>query len=201
MNFENSFLPVLPKDEEATLIKLVDTDKTARDKLIEHNLRLVAHVVKKYHNYKDISGDLIGIGTIGLIKAVENFNEEKNTRLATYAARCIDNEILMFLRHTKKYQNDVSIQEPIGTDSEGNEIKIEDKLAYEGYSIEEEVQNKVYKKIINDLVEEKLKGRERTIIEYRYGLGGRKELTQREISEKLGISRSYVSAIGVDLPL
>ena len=192
MNFENSFLPVLPKDEEANLIKIANSDKKARDKLIEHNLRLVAHIVKKYHNYKDISGDLIGIGTIGLIKAVENFNDEKNTRLATYAARCIDNEILMFLRHTKKYQNDISIQEPIGTDSEGNEIKIEDKLAHEGYSIEEEVQNKVYRKIINDLVEEKLKGREKLIIEYRYGLGGQKELTQREISERLGISRSYV---------
>jgi RNA polymerase sporulation-specific sigma factor len=196
---ENSFLPILTKEEEAELIANINTDETARKKLIEHNLRLVAHIVKKYQNHKNISQDLISIGTIGLIKGVNSYKPDKNTRLATYAARCIENEILMFLRQAKKYQNDISMQETLGTDSEGNEVKIEDKLALEGYSIEEEVHKEMKLKSLLEAIDKVLHGREKEIVQLRYGLLGKEEMTQREIAHLLGISRSYVSKISMNL--
>jgi len=197
---ENAFLPILTKEEEQQLISQIDEDENARNKLIEHNLRLVAHIVKKYHNHRHITGDLIGIGTIGLIKGINSYKADKNTRLATYAARCIENEILMTLRKMKKYQNDISMQETLGTDAEGNEIKVEDKLASEGYSIEDEVHTSMHNKLLLNAIERVLHGREKQIIELRYGLYGKEELTQREIANLLGISRSYVSRIAIDLP-
>ena len=196
---ENSFLPILTKEEESKLIANIDTDETARKKLIEHNLRLVAHIVKKYHNHKNIAQDLISIGTIGLIKGVNSYKPNKNTKLATYAARCIENEILMFLRQAKKYQNDISMQETLGTDAEGNKVRIEDKLALEGYSIEEEVHMKIYRKSLLAAIDKVLHDREKEIIQLRYGLLGKEEMTQKEIAKLLGISRSYVSKLSIDL--
>ena len=168
-------------------------DKDARSKLIEHNLRLVAHIVKKYDS-KDYTDDLISIGTIGLIKGIDSFKGSKNTRLTTYAARCIENEILMYFRNNKKRSKDISLNESIGFDKEGNEITILDILKtpdpdYIGNMDKESNINSLmkYLDVLND--------REKTIITYRYGLFNTDEITQKEISKKLGISRSYVSRI------
>lgn len=189
-----SFPPPLSSKREAELLALKEQgDETAKNELIEHNLRLVAHVVKKYYTADD-QDDLISIGTIGLIKAVNTFKADKKIRLATYAARCIENEILMHFRNNKKYAQDVYISDPIDTDKNGNTLTLIDIIADEG-NIEDEIDTKIKVQKLRVILNGTLDERELQIINMRYGLGGQKELTQREIAKKLGISRSYVSRI------
>lgn len=191
----NSFPDPLSKELEDEYIKKAKLgDKDARSKLIEHNLRLVAHIVKKYDNSKEDSDDLISIGTIGLIKGVDSFSGSKNTKLNTYVARCIENEILMYFRNNKKRSKDISINESVGYDKEGNEITILDILktpapdfALDIYKENNITDLKKYLDVLND--------REKEIIIYRYGLYDNDEITQKEIAKKLNISRSYVSRI------
>lgn len=190
----NSFKEPLSKKEEEECIKKFNIgDKEAREKLIEHNLRLVAHIVKKYDS-KDSTDDLISIGTIGLIKGIDSFKGSKNTRLTTYAARCIENEILMYFRNNKKRSKDISLNESIGFDKEGNEITILDILKTPDPDY---IGNMDKANNINSLMKylEVLNDREKEIITYRYGLFDSDEITQKEISKKIGISRSYVSRI------
>ncbi|WPZ20124.1 RNA polymerase sporulation sigma factor SigK [Geobacillus subterraneus] len=186
--------PLSPKEEEKYLELMAKGDEQARNRLIEHNLRLVAHIVKKFENTGEEVEDLISIGTIGLIKAIESYSSGKGTKLATYAARCIENEILMHLRSLKKTRKDVSLHEPIGQDKEGNEISLLDILKSEGQDIVDEIQLNMeleqVKKYISVLDE-----REKEVIVNRFGLGRQREKTQREIAKELGISRSYVSRI------
>lgn len=190
-----SFPPPLNAKREAELLLLKENgDIDAKNKLIEHNLRLVAHVVKKYYTTADDQDDLISIGTIGLIKAVNTFKSDKKIRLATYAARCIENEILMYFRNNKKYSQDVYISDPIDTDKNGNSLTLIDIIADEG-NIEEEIDTKIKLQNLRIIINTALDERELQIINMRYGLGGEKEQTQREIAKKLGISRSYVSRI------
>jgi len=165
----------------------------AKNILIEHNLRLVAHIVKKY-NLKD-NEDLISIGTIGLIKGINSYKSEKGVKLATYTSRCIENEILMSLRSAKKYSSESSLQDPIGTDKEGNQVTLEDKLPDGSESIEDQIHREMQYKLLYETVVQTLKDRERKIIEMRYGIYSGKERTQREIAKILDISRSYVSRI------
>jgi len=169
-------------------------DKNARNKLIEHNLRLVAHIAKKYYSTTNDQDDLISIGTIGLIKAVNTFSYEKGTRFATYAARCIENEILMHFRNVKKTAGDVYISEPIDSDTEGNSITLMDVFADED-SLIDNIDLKLKSEKLYKFVEAKLDEREQMIIKLRYGLYGYQPLTQREIAQRLDISRSYVSRI------
>ncbi len=167
---------------------------SAKEMLIEHNLRLVAHIAKKYQNVDEETEDMISIGTIGLIKAIDSFDSGKG-KLSTYASRCIDNELLMFLRARKKTSREVSLYEPIGTDREGNEINLLDIMEQEQVDVVDrlEAENKLSR--LSGLIREKLNEREREIIILRYGLTSEYEVTQREIGRKLGISRSYVSRI------
>lgn len=167
----------------------------ARHILILRNLRLVAHIVKKYQNASEETEDLISIGTIGLIKAIQTYDDKKGCRLATYAARCIDNELLMMLRAKKKTAKDVSLYEPIGTDKEGNEINILDVALTQQEDFAADYAKREDVKKLYELVNRELTGREREIIILRYGLGRQEEMTQREIGHMLGISRSYVSRI------
>lgn len=192
----NSFpQPLDEKEEEEYLIKLKNGDEEAKNVLVERNLRLVAHIVKKYtYPGKDID-DLISIGTVGLIKAIDSFDISKGTRLATYAARCIENEILMLIRNNKKAKGEVYLQDPIGIDKEGNEICLMDVLSSEEDSIMEIVENKIQIKKLYFKIYSSLQDRERAIIEMRYGLIDGNCKTQREIAKMLGISRSYVSRI------
>lgn len=191
----NSFPKPLSKEEEEKCFALMKNgSKEAKNRLIEHNLRLVAHIIKKYYSNVDEQDDLISIGTIGLIKAVSTFDYEKGTRFATYGARCIENEILMYFRNKKKYAQDVSFYEPIDSDKDGNALSIMDVLAEEK-SVSEEIENKICTENLYKIINSSLNERERQIIELRYGLGGRRAFTQREIASKLGISRSYVSRI------
>ncbi|WP_407269520.1 RNA polymerase sporulation sigma factor SigK [Radiobacillus sp. PE A8.2] len=191
----HAFPQPLPPEEEAKYIeKMHNGDDHARDKLIEHNLRLVAHIVKKFENTGEDTEDLISIGTIGLIKGIESFSSGKGTKLATYAARCIENEILMHLRALKKTKKDVSLHDPIGQDKEGNEISLIDILQSENDDVIEYIQlNMEVAKIREylDILDE----REKEVISCRYGLNNEDDLTQREIAKKLKISRSYVSRI------
>lgn len=192
----NSFPKPLSKKEEAELFKkFKDGDEDAKNILIERNLRLVAYVAKKYYQCQKEYEDLISIGTIGLIKAINSFNYDKGIRLATYAVRCIQNEILMCLRSEKKLVNEVSINEPIGFDYEGNEINLMDILSDEDETVFSEVNLKINIKKLYDGVESVLDKREKEIITLRYGLYRKKALTQRQIAKKLDISRSYVSRI------
>lgn len=192
----NSFLqPLDEREEEYYLKKLKDGDIFAKSILVERNLRLVAHIVKKYsYPGKDID-DLISIGTVGLIKAIDSFDSSKGTRLATYAARCIENEILMLIRNNKKTKGELYLQDPIGVDKEGNEISLMDVLSSEEDSIIEIVESKIQVKKLYSKIETCLTPREKTVIEMRYGLVDGKPKTQREIALILGISRSYVSRI------
>jgi RNA polymerase sporulation-specific sigma factor len=189
----NSFLkPLNAEEEKKYLLKYQEGSLEAKDVLIERNLRLVAHIVKKYANYSKEQEDLISVGTIGLIKAIITFNASKGTRLATYAARCIENEILMFLRAAKKYVNELYLQDPIGVDKEGNDITIEEKIADTRESIDDQVNLRLQIKALYEKMSVVLKDRERMVIKLRYGLEDGKEVTQREIADILGISRSYV---------
>lgn len=186
--------PLDEKEEEIQINLLKKGDEKARNTLIEHNLRLVAHVVKKFENTGEDIEDLISIGTIGLIKGIESYQSNKGTKLATYAARCIENEILMHLRSLKKVRKDVSLHDPIGTDKEGNEITLIDVLGTEQDEVINKVQFKIEKaKVYNFL--HILDDREKEVVIGRFGLINGEEKTQREIAKELGISRSYVSRI------
>ncbi|MFA8439625.1 RNA polymerase sporulation sigma factor SigK [Pueribacillus sp. YX66] len=191
----NAFPQPLSSAEEKKMLALMEKgDQEARNRLIEHNLRLVAHIVKKFENTGEDNEDLISIGTIGLIKAIESYSPAKGTKLATYAARCIENEILMYLRSLKKTKKDVSLQDPIGQDREGNEISLMDVLKAENDDIIEKIQLNMEKKKIYKYIHI-LDAREKEVIIGRFGLEENEELTQREIAKNLGISRSYVSRI------
>ena len=186
--------PLTAEEEEYYFNKMAEGDKEAREKLIEHNLRLVAHIVKKYQGQNDDKEDLISIGTIGLIKAIDSFSPDKGTKLATYAARCIDNEILMLFRSTKKMRNDVSLYDPIGYDKEGNEICLIDVVKDEEKDLNDVIiQQLAIEKVERNL--DTLSQRERDIIVRRFGLNNQEEETQQEIAKSYGISRSYVSRI------
>jgi RNA polymerase sporulation-specific sigma factor len=192
----SSFPKPLTEDEEKDFLTLYKKgDERARNILIERNLRLVAHIVKKYSNTGKDADDLISIGTIGLIKAITTFDSSKGTRLATYAARCIENEILMTIRSSKKIQNQLSLQDPIGIDKEGNEISLLDILGTESDTVLEEVEKKLQTGKLYNIMDRVLKKRERIVLELRYGLSNGTIKTQREIAQMLGISRSYVSRI------
>ena len=187
--------PLTAQEEKIYLEQLKSGDEEARNILIERNLRLVAHVVKKYANTKVEQDDLISIGTIGLIKGINSFNVEKGSKLSTYVSRCIDNEILMYLRSTKKLNAEVYLNEPIGKDKDDNVVTLQEVLENNDRNIEEEVDLKMKIKKLYKKMGEVLKDRERTIIELRFGLDGRKPKTQHEIADMMGISRSYVSRI------
>ena len=190
-----SFPPALSSQEETDLLlKSQNNDIAARNKLIEHNLSLVAHIVKKYYTTGCDQDDLISIGTIGLIKAVTTFNSDKGIKLATYAARCIENEILMHFRNIKKTAQDVYISEPIDTDKDGNALTLIDVIADDS-DISEIIDTKIKLEKLKVILSGALDEREKQIIDMRYGLNGCEELTQREIAKKLNISRSYVSRI------
>lgn len=192
----NSFPRPLSREEEEKYLMLYSQgDDSARTILIERNLRLVAHIVKKYNSTGKDTDDLISIGTIGLIKAISTYNVDKGTRLATYAARCIENEILMTIRSSKKTKVELSLHEPIGMDKEGNEINLLDILGTDVDGIIDEVHLKLQVKNLYKAINQVLKDREKTIIELRYGLVDGSCKTQREIANMLGISRSYVSRI------
>lgn len=191
----NVFPDPLSKEEEEQCIEgLLNGDEAARAKLIEHNLRLVAHIVKKYDTKCSMTDDLISIGTIGLIKGIDSYKPSKNTRITTYAARCIQNEILMYYRSTKKTNKDVSLNDYIGYDKEGNEVSLLEVLKDDNNDIVENLHNQDLLDKLNKYIEI-LNPREREILEKRYGLNNQSELTQNEIAANLKISRSYVSRI------
>jgi len=191
----NVFPPPLSNEEEDKYVDLMlNGDKNARSKLIEHNLRLVAHIVKKFDNKSTDTDDLISIGTIGLIKGIDTYKKTPKVKITTYAARCIQNEILMYYRSNKKNQLTVSLNDSIGYDKEGNEINLADLLEDKQDDIVDKLQIKDNIELLNKYLN-KLNDREKEIIVKRYGLNNRKDLTQKEIAEELGISRSYVSRI------
>lgn len=195
-----TFQQPLSTEEEADYLRAMHEENQeaaceARQILIERNLRLVAHVAKKYTGFGEELEDLISIGTIGLIKGIETFQPQKGSRLATYVAKCIDNELLMMLRTKKKSNREISLYEPIGTDKEGNEISLLDVCVQEQVDVVENMDMLEKTQQLITLVEERLDDREKEIIVMRYGLAGRKEMTQRELGKALGISRSYVSRI------
>ena len=195
-----SFPKPLSEEEESEYIqRCKDGDTQARDLLIEHNLRLVAHIAKKYTTSGRIASvdfdDIISIGSIGLIKAIDSFNSGKSARLATYAARCIENEILMYIRSSKKYSNDIFLQDPIGHDFDGTEITVMDMVKSDDDPVPDEVSDKIDITRMMRKIDEVLDEREREIIRLRYAVCGGEEMTQREIASMLGISRSYVSRI------
>ena len=194
MSGRNAFPEKLTPERERSL-RMRRGDEEARRLLIEHNLRLVAHISGKFRSSGLESDDLISIGTIGLIKAVQTFSPVPGAALATYAAKCIENEILMVLRAGKKRRNEVSLQEPVGTDKEGNEITLIEILGTEAGEVEDEVSRRMNALRVRQLVTTELTPRERLVIEMRYGLDGRAPRAQREVAQMMGISRSYVSRI------
>jgi len=186
--------PLKAEEERRYLERLAQGDQEARDILIRHNLRLVAHIMKKYYTPNGDQDDLISIGTIGLIKGISTFKPDKNVRLATYASRCIENEILMYFRSQKKLQGEVSLADSVDGEEEGNSLSILDTISVDDTMLEDLNARDACIRVRN-CVESSLDGRERQIIDLRYGLGGKEPLTQREIAEQCGISRSYVSRI------
>lgn len=191
---KSSFPKPLSKEKESEFLSLVAQGNIeAKEILVKHNLRLVAHIVKKYASYGD-NDELISIGAVGLIKAIETYRPNKGTQLATYASRCIENEILMALRANKKHKNTISLSEPIGQDRDGNELTIIDMLSDEGSVIEDVESKMLFEKLLL-VTKEVLDEREYEIISLRYGLDGNGSLAQREVAEKFNISRSYVSRI------
>ena len=193
----NVFLDPLTKEEEEECIKKASMgDKNARNKLIEHNLRLVAHIVKKF-DYKNVDqDDLISIGTIGLIKGVDSFSKSHGTKITTYCARCIENEILMYLRRTNKTKMEVSIDEPLNVDWDGNELLLSDILGTDSDVISKDIEDEIDRKMLNKAMET-LSDREKLIIRLRFGIGGEEseEKTQKEVADLLGISQSYISRL------
>ena len=186
--------PLSKEEENFYVEKASEGDTFARDKLIEHNLRLVVFLSKKYENTGIDLEDLVSIGTIGLIKGVNTYKLDKNIKLATYASRCIDNEILMFLRKNKKRKGEVSFEDSLSYDSEGNELHLEDILGTEEDIVTKGLEKETDKNLLQEEIE-KLKGRDKEIMVMRYGLFGKKALTQKEVAIKLGISQSYISRI------
>jgi len=187
--------PLTAEEEKYYLSRLQEGDEKARQILIEYNLRLVAHIVKKYQSPEEDMEELISIGAVGLIKAVDTFNHEKASKLATYAARCVENEILMYMRVKKKLQRESSYYEPIGTDKEGNEIQLLDIIESGEPTAMEQIGLKDDTKKMYDLLKNVLSERERQVVIMRYGLYYGREYTQKEIARKMGISRSYISRI------
>lgn len=193
---KNNFPKPLSNAEEEKYINLmISGDEQAKNILIERNLRLVAHLAKKYSSSAQDNDDLISIGTIGLIKGISSFKPGKGTKLATYAARCVENEILMSMRGSKKFQNEVSINDKIGVDSEGNEISLIDILEDTSPEISDRVATRIETSRMYECIKKSLSEREAEIISLRFGLGGTKEWTQSEVAKKFGISRSYVSRL------
>lgn len=186
--------PLTPKEEEMYLQRMKNGDKEAKNKLVEHNLRLVAHIIKKYYANTNDQEDLVSIGTVGLIKAINTFDPNKNIKLSSYASRCIENEILMHFRSIKKRAQDISLNEAIDSDKDGNPLTLMDIMSCED-NIIEELDTKIKSAKVRDFIGQVLTKRERTIIILRYGLNNEKPLTQREVAELLKISRSYVSRI------
>lgn len=182
----------LTKEEEVMYVK--EGTKEAKNKLIEHNLRLVVFLAKKYENTGIDLEDLVSIGTIGLIKGVETYNLDKNIKLATYASRCIDNEILMYLRKNKKRRGEISFEDSLSYDAEGNELRLEDILGTDEDIVTRDLERETEKKLLYDEID-KLSKRDKEIMVMRYGLNNQKELTQKEVAQKLGISQSYISRI------
>ncbi len=187
--------PLTPEEERVCIEKMQKGDKEARDILIERNLRLVAHIAKKYYSDNRDSEDLISIGIIGLIKAINTYKAEKGNRLVTYASKCIENELLMMLRGEKKKSKEISLNEPIGTDKEGNTISLMEVIENTGIDTLKKMENEEDIKRVREYVETVLTPREKDIIVKRYGLNGREEMTQKSVGDLLGISRSYVSRI------
>ena len=191
-----TFLDPLSAEEERFLLeKMEQGDCKAKHRLIEHNMRLVAHVAKKYYGPNEDTEDLLSIGTIGFVKAVDTYNVKKGYKLATYAARCIDNELLMYFRGKKKQSRDISLFEPIGRDKEGNQIRLYDVLEEDAIDIAEEMDKQNHIARLKYLVDEVLDEREQDVIRKRYGLGEKGRYTQKQIARELAISRSYVSRI------
>lgn len=195
INGADSLPPPLTKEEEENAFALLKTDfAKGRDMLIIHNLRLVVYIAKKFEATAVGIEDLISIGTIGLIKAVNTFSPDKNIKLATYASRCIENEILMFLRKSSQYKSEISIEEPLNIDWDGNELLLSDVLGTDNDVVNENIENEAEKKLLLESVA-KLSPRERFIMEKRFGLNGEKELTQKEVADLIGISQSYISRL------
>lgn len=186
--------PLSPKEEAEMLRKMEAGDKNARAILIEKNLRLVSHIVKKYYSKTNDTDDLISIGTIGLIKAIDSFKADKNVRLATYASRCIENEILMYFRSGKKQANDIYLGDTLEVDKDGNPLTIEDTISTNG-DLADDLETKIRWEKVSKIIENLEDEREKEIIILRYGLNNKKPLTQREVAQRLNISRSYVSRI------
>ena len=195
VNGADQLPPPLSKDEEQKTFELLKTDeKKARELLIIHNLRLVVYIAKKFETTGIGIEDLVSIGTIGLIKAVKTFDPDKNIKLATYASRCIENEILMFLRKASQYKNEISIDEPLNTDWDGNELLLSDILGTEDDIVNKGIETEVEKQVLRDEIN-KLDEREKMIMQMRFGLAGERELTQKQVADKVGISQSYISRL------
>lgn len=186
--------PLSPENEKELLERIEKGDKEARDDLIKHNMRLVVHIVKKYANYGD-NDELISVGSIGLIKAVNSYHDGKGTQFATYASRCIENEILMVIRAGRKYRNTKSLYEPVSYDKDGNEVTLIDLIGQEEESVISKVESKIVQEKLLAVAKKTLDDREYEIITLRYGIDCDKACTQNEVAEKFGISRSYVSRI------
>lgn len=187
--------PPLSKEEEVMYVeKSMNGDEEARNILIEHNLRLVVFLAKKYENTKIDLEDLVSIGTIGLIKGVNTYRLDKNIKLATYASRCIDNEILMYLRKTKRKRTEISFEDSLSFDADGNELHLEDVMGTEADIVTKGLEDELDRKMLYQEIN-KLEGRDKEILEYRYGLNGKNELTQKEVATLMGISQSYISRI------
>ncbi len=182
-------------EEEAALVKRMESgEQSVKDKLVEHNLRLVVYIARRFQNTGVDLDDLISVGTIGLIKAVGSFSSDKNVKLATFASRCIENEILMHLRRTVKLKNEVSFDEPLNTDGDGNELVLADVMGTDSDAVYKKIENGVEGELLKEALS-KLNDREKEIMEMRYGLNGGEEKTQREVADMLGISQSYISRL------
>ena len=194
INGSQTLPPPLSAEEEAETIERLPKDPEARKKLVEHNLRLVVYIAKKFENTGIGIEDLISIGTIGLIKSINTFNSEKNIKLATYSSRCIENEILMFIRKNSHSKSEVSLDEPLNVDYDGNELLICDIIGSDGDTVSQNIEQDEERQMIQRVVSS-LNSRERQIIELRFGLNGKHELTQKETADALGISQSYISRL------
>ena len=187
--------PLTAEEEKKYLALFWEGDENAKEKLINHNLRLVAHIVKKYSNSTSEAEDMISVGSIGLIKAVNTYSPDRGTQLSTYAARCIENEILMLLRSAKKHKGVSSLNETLGKDNEGNEISLMDVVGSDENELINSVETSILTQKLVELIKKSLSPREYEIIKLRYGMGGCPALTQREVAKELGISRSYISRL------
>ena len=193
VNGSDTLPPPLATEEEASLLERI-SDEKARDVLIEHNLRLVVYIAKRFENTGVGIEELVSIGTVGLIKAISTYNVEKNIKLATYASRCIENEILMFIRKNSSVRREVSIDEPLSVDWDGNELLLSDVLGSDADVVSKEMEEDEERRLVREAVKD-LEPRERLLIEMRYGLGGHRELTLKEVADALGISQSYISRL------